>query len=134
MKNEFLLALVGGLVIGFASALPLWWHGRIAGASGLLSDILTKEKVPGLMYGLGLVAGAFSLLCFKNHLAFTALPVDWKLIVSGVLVGFGARLGSGCTSGHGICGMARLSIRSIVATCVFLGVAMLVANLVRALS
>lgn len=136
MKNEFVLAILGGVLIGLASAIPLWWQGKVAGASGLLSNIFSKLKADrssALLYVLGLVLGAFFLVVVNEDLvASRPIVLDLKLIVGALLVGFGARLGSGCTSGHGVCGMARLSMRSIVATLIFLGTAMIVANLLRA--
>lgn len=134
MKTEFILAIIGGVLIGIASALPLWWQGRVAGASGLLSGLyskLEKEKFESLFYILGLMIGAYALTFFVP-LKSLPLGVDWKLVVGAFLVGFGARLGGGCTSGHGVCGMGRFSYRSIAATVLFLSTAMLVANLLRA--
>lgn len=126
-------ALTGGILIGIASALPLWWHGRIAGASGLMAETLkssSKEKLSGISFLIGLVFGAFILSLIKVNNS-TPLTLNPLLITGALLVGIGARLGGGCTSGHGICGLARLSKRSIIATVVFLGTAILTANLVR---
>ncbi|MEZ4815799.1 MAG: YeeE/YedE thiosulfate transporter family protein [Bdellovibrionota bacterium] len=135
---EFTQAIVGGILIGFASALPLWWHGRVAGASGLLSDISAKssrDRVSSLYYVLGLIGGAFTLsLISRENLSGAFVPLSWNLVVGAFLVGLGARLGNGCTSGHGVCGMGRFSKRSIIATMTFLATAMIVANLVRSLS
>lgn len=136
MNEIYIGAAVGGVLIGLASALPLWWHGRVAGASGLLSDLISNkasEKRASALYLLGLIAGAgFLLLLNAERVSSSAVVLDAKLVLGALLVGYGARLGSGCTSGHGICGMARFSRRSIVATAIFLSVAMLTATVLRA--
>ena len=119
---------IGGILIGSAATLLLAGSGRIAGISGIAGGLLAR--VPGdsawrLLFLIGLVLGAgiYQLL--------TAAPLEVRidvsapfLIVAGFLVGFGTRLGAGCTSGHGVCGIARFSLRSIVATLIFIGVAM----------
>ena len=117
---------VGGLMIGLAAAIMLLGLGRIAGVSGLaaratgLADTGAPRSV-AVAFILGLPLGALivSLLIggVPTHFPDSPLP----LIIGGLLVGFGTRLGSGCTSGHGVCGMSRLSRRSIVATAVFMG-------------
>lgn len=117
---------VGGLMIGLAAAIMLLGLGRIAGVSGLaaratgLADTGAPRVVAGaFILGLPLGALIVSLLTggVVTHFPDSPLP----LIIGGLLVGFGTRLGSGCTSGHGVCGMSRLSRRSIVATAVFMG-------------
>lgn len=135
MNQVYIWAVAGGVLIGLASALPLWWHGRVAGASGVLSDILSKtsgDKRASTLYILGLILGSIFLwIVNKETLQSLPVPVDGRLVAGALLVGFGARLGSGCTSGHGVCGMARLSRRSIAATVIFLSVAALTATLLR---
>lgn len=135
MNQTYIWALVGGVLIGLASALPLWWQGRVAGASGLLSDLISKnnlEKKSASYYILGLISGAFLIWVVNKEVVASATPaIDMRLIVGALLVGYGARLGGGCTSGHGVCGMARFSKRSIVATLVFLSVSIVVATLMR---
>ena len=121
--------LVGGLLIGLAAALLLLLNGRISGISGIVGGLLARDSsetgwrvlfVAGLLLGaLAYVLATGSPISVKMQ---ASLPV---LVVAGLLVGFGTRLGSGCTSGHGICGVARLSKRSIAATATFLGVAIL---------
>jgi uncharacterized membrane protein YedE/YeeE len=121
--------LFGGLLIGLAAALLLLLNGRISGISGIVGGMLaTRSSDTGwrVVFVVGLLLGAFIYMLATGG-AITmrmqaSVPV---LVVAGLLVGFGTRLGSGCTSGHGLCGMARLSKRSIVATAVFFGVAML---------
>jgi uncharacterized membrane protein YedE/YeeE len=117
-------ALVGGALIGLGAAVLLLCNGRIAGISGIAGDLL---RSPGngrgwrVAFVAGLIAGPLIYQVFAGHLLSVtiegAVPL---LIVGGLLVGFGTNLGSGCTSGHGVCGIARLSPRSIVATVVFM--------------
>jgi uncharacterized membrane protein YedE/YeeE len=120
--------LVGGLLIGLAVVSLLALDGRLAGISGILGGLLIpKGRDPGwrlaFLAGLPLGAALYALAGGAVSPTMQApLPV---LVVAGLLVGFGTRLGSGCTSGHGLCGLARLSKRSAVATAVFFGVAML---------
>lgn len=117
---------VGGVLIGVASALLLWSHGKIAGISGIVGGLLGRpaaaENRWRLAFVLGLVAtGGVAVLLVPAAFSGTldrSLPA---LIVAGLLVGFGTRLGNGCTSGHGVCGISRLSARSLVATLLFTG-------------
>jgi uncharacterized membrane protein YedE/YeeE len=117
-------ALFGGALIGLAAVLLLAFNGRIAGISGILGGLISArqsgEKLWRSAFLLGLVGGAG-----LYRLLFGALPLELQaetpaLIAAGLLVGFGTRLGSGCTSGHGVCGLARLSPRSLVATVTFM--------------
>ena len=116
-------ALLGGALIGFACLLLLLVNGRIAGISGITAQILTKPNASNLwawIFIAGLLAGA---LIGLRTLKITApnLDISWlSIIVAGLLVGIGSKMGSGCTSGHGICGIGRFSLRSIIATCTFL--------------
>ena len=121
--------LIGGLLIGLAAALLLLLNGRISGISGIVDGLLApKSSEVGwrVVFVAGLLLGAFIYMLATGG----AIPVRMQasvpvLVAAGLLVGFGSRLGSGCTSGHGLCGIARLSRRSIVASAVFFGVAML---------
>ncbi len=120
-------ALLGGLMIGAAAALLLWTNGRIAGISGIAAGLLGR---PGPEHGwriafvVGLIAAApVYALATGEAIRISLTPSLPLLIGGGLLVGFGARLGSGCTSGHGICGLARLSVRSLAATGTFMAVA-----------
>ena len=113
---------VGGLLIGLAAAVFLLGSGRIAGVSGLFarSTLSARFDVSALLFTLALVAGAAMAAFATGGLAQT-FPGHWAyLVAGGLVVGFGTRLGSGCTSGHGVCGMSRLSTRSIVATLTFM--------------
>lgn len=136
MNGELTLvpALLGGLLIG-ASASLLWLgSGRVAGISGILAGALRGdfgERRWRLLFLAGLLGGGLLLALLQPRALGTApapLPV---LAAAGLLVGFGARLGNGCTSGHGVCGVARLSRRSLVATLTFFGVAIAVVWLRR---
>lgn len=117
-------ALVGGSLIGLSASLVLFTHGRIAGISGMCSDVLkrgTTDRPFRLAFLGGLTAGGVLMrLAAPSVFASSwsaSLPV---VLVAGVIVGLGTQLGNGCTSGHGVCGVARLSPRSIVATVTFL--------------
>ncbi|CAD5376249.1 YeeE/YedE family protein [Pseudomonas sp. OF001] len=117
-------ALAGGILLGLATGLFVLANGRIAGISGLLGSLL-NPKASGRLDSLLFVGGL--LLAPWLWQAFAALPaIEMQagvpgLLLAGLLVGFGARLGSGCTSGHGICGLSRLSPRSLIATLCFMG-------------
>lgn len=124
---HYLWPLSGGLMIGLSAALYLLLNGRVAGISGLTAAAVgLSSGAPrslGLAFLVGLLGGAAlaSALIRQPELGITSSL--GLLVIGGLLVGFGTRLGSGCTSGHGVCGMARLSRRSIAATGVFMVVA-----------
>ena len=128
-------ALLGGALIGLASVLLMMLTGRIAGISGILGGCLTLE--PGdrrwrLAFIVGLILAPVASGLLGYPLPKPDMPASWALIViAGLLVGFGARLGGGCTSGHGVCGIARFSVRSIVATVIFMASAIVVVAIVR---
>ena len=116
--------LMGGVLIGLAAALMLLGAGRIAGVSGIVArgtsiaeSDMARTSAWGFIAGLPLGALAVRLATDWQPATFAAWPV---LIVAGLLVGFGTRMGSGCTSGHGVCGVSRLSQRSLVATAAFM--------------
>jgi uncharacterized protein len=124
--NDFtpISALIGGALIGLAASLLLLTHGKVAGISGLYGGLLrrgTSDRAFRLSFLAGLLlAGAAVRLAFPAAFATTwsaALPVS---LVAGLIVGFGTQLGNGCTSGHGVCGISRLSVRSLVATGTFM--------------
>ena len=120
--HDYLLALIGGGLLGLAVVGYLYVHGRIAGISGLLAQVLNPQtlfKTPALWFVLGIfIVPFFYNIVAQSKVELNASPL--MMIVAGLLVGFGTRLGSGCTSGHGICGMSRLSKRSIAATGTFM--------------
>jgi len=127
----------GGLLIGLAAAIMLIGLGRIAGVSGLaarasgLADAGAPQAV-ALAFVLGLPLGALviAVLCGGVKTSFPASI--WPLVLGGLLVGYGTRLGSGCTSGHGVCGLSRLSPRSMLATGLFMGSGFVTVGLLRA--
>jgi uncharacterized membrane protein YedE/YeeE len=128
-------AAVGGALIGLAATLLMLFTGRNAGISGILAGCLTLvggDRAWRVAFMAGLVAAPLIGALAGLPLQQPVMPGSWPVIVgAGLLVGFGARLGGGCTSGHGICGVARLSRRSIVATLVFVASAMLVVFMTR---
>jgi uncharacterized membrane protein YedE/YeeE len=118
---------VGGLLIGLASALLLFANRRVAGISGILGQAIWpaagEQRSWRLAFLVGLPLGAALASLATGALVTDIQATTPVLIVAGVLVGFGTRLGSGCTSGHGVCGMARGSVRSTAATITFMAVA-----------
>lgn len=131
METTFtpIASLAGGVMIGLAALMLLWLNGKVAGISGIvgaaLSDYSPASRwrwffIVGLLSGGG--AALYQWVGTGEIVLRASLPV---LIAAGLLVGYGTRLGSGCTSGHGVCGIGRLSPRSIAATCVFMAVAAL---------
>jgi hypothetical protein len=135
--NDLVLSLAGGALIGLASVLLLWLNGRIAGISGIVNGTFASPKSEygwRIAFVGWLILGgvAFQVVAGGELINRTDYPV-WLTIAAGFFVGFGTRLGSGCTSGHGICGISRLSVRSLVATSLFVATGMLVATLLRGL-
>lgn len=128
-------AALGGALIGLSASLLLLSHGRVAGISGIVGSLLsrsTPEQSWRALFLVGLIGGGIALR-FITPSAFAietnvSLPV---IVLAGLLVGFGARLGSGCTSGHGVCGISRFSPRSMVATVTFMATAMLTTFVVQ---
>ncbi|NOT79058.1 MAG: YeeE/YedE family protein [Bacteriovoracaceae bacterium] len=125
MQIDWIYALVGGMIIGLSVSIMLLFNGRVTGISGIVNGILTPQKGDTawrLTFVIGLFSGG-SLLNVIAPQAFSgALSTPtWTVVVAGLLVGFGTIMGSGCTSGHGVCGISRLSPRSIVATLTFIG-------------
>lgn len=126
---------IGGAMIGFSAIILMLFIGRIAGVSGIASQLLppvVEDYGWRLAFVIGLIAAPFV------YQQVSGLPVDQTvspdmalMAVAGVLVGFGSVFGGGCTSGHGVCGISRLSIRSIVATIVFMAVAIITVFIVR---
>ncbi|MDP2341984.1 MAG: YeeE/YedE thiosulfate transporter family protein [Deltaproteobacteria bacterium] len=128
-------ALLGGVLIGLAVSLFLWATGRVAGISGVVGGLLGARAgdvgwrlafLAGLV-GVGVVAAAVA----PDLVHFSAPRSTAAMIVAGLLVGFGTRLGNGCTSGHGVCGISRLSVRSVVATLTFMAAGIVTVTVVR---
>ena len=127
-------AAIGGTLIGLAVALLMLTTGRIAGISGIVDGLIGNADGKG--WRAAFVAGLILAPLLARLVGFTLptprMPASWVVIAgAGLLVGFGTRLGGGCTSGHGVCGTARLSPRSIVATLIFMGTAMVVVAIAR---
>ncbi|MFU8803014.1 MAG: YeeE/YedE family protein [Bradymonadaceae bacterium] len=117
-------SLIGGILIGLSAAALMFFNGRVAGISGIFSGVLmprTKDAAWKVFFIGGLVVGGIAMLAVQPH-AFE-FAIDRSLIalaVAGLLVGIGTQLGSGCTSGHGVCGLSRFSKRSLAATLTFM--------------
>ena len=138
IESNLAPALLGGALIGLSAVLLLWLNGRIAGISGILYGLFTRqsdERNWRLLFVVGLVLGGVIYQVVTNAPLATrtgfSLPI---LIVAGLLVGIGSRLGSGCTSGHGVCGISRLSQRSVLATITFITTAIITVTVVRLIS
>lgn len=117
------LSLAGGLLIGLAAALLILFNGRIAGISGIVGGLLRPargEFAWRLAFVLGLAAAPLAWRAFGATPALHVAAGTTTLVVAGLLVGLGTRLGSGCTSGHGVCGISRGSTRSLAATATFM--------------
>jgi uncharacterized membrane protein YedE/YeeE len=128
-------AAIGGALIGLAAVLLMLFNGRIAGVSGITGGLInprTEDRGWRLAFVGGLVAAPLAAALVGHAMPMPQMPANYAVIViAGLLVGFGTRLGNGCTSGHGICGIARLSPRSMVATAVFMIAAIVVVALTR---
>ena len=134
--HDFLIAFIGGLMLGLSVVGYLYVNGRIAGISGLIGQVLNSKtmfKTPAIWFLSGLILTPFIYGLFvQPEMELNASPL--MMIVAGLLVGFGTRLGSGCTSGHGICGISRLSKRSIVATMTFMFAGFVAVYIIRHLT
>ena len=134
MDSPF-LSLVGGILIGIAASLLLYWTGRVAGVSGIVKGLVppVRGDVAWRLAFLGglLVGGLLLKLFFPGALMSTLTRDPAVVALAGLLVGFGTALGGGCTSGHGVCGVSRLAPRSLVATVVFVAFGMLTATVFR---
>ena len=128
-------AAIGGVLIGLSATLLMLLTGRVAGISGIFGGCLgfgVNDKGWRIAFIAGLVLAPVIAMVIGYPVPLPQMPTSWTIvIVAAVLVGFGARLGGGCTSGHGICGMARLSDRSMAATAIFMFTAIVVVALMR---
>ena len=132
--TAYLPALVGGLLIGTAATALLYLLGRVAGISGILWSAVSgaSDNAWRWLFLAGMVAGALLYHWLSGAPYPDPSSLGWHYVLAGgLLVGFGTRLGSGCTSGHGVCGIARLSFRSLVATVTFMTTGMLTVYLLR---
>lgn len=128
-------AFLGGILLGVSAALYVILHGRILGISGIVSGLLSPKEGDihwRLSLVLGLLSAPFLGNLFLDLHTTSVIDADWiAIIIAGVLVGFGANYGSGCTSGHGVCGLSRLSPRSLVATISFMSAGFLTVFVIR---
>ena len=128
-----LSAFIGGVIIGLAIILFFVGNGRLAGVSGIVNNALVSKqnRTDNLLFIIGLVLGPIFYVFFtKNNIPFlitSSLPI---IIIAGLLVGIGTKVGKGCTSGHGICGISLLSLRSIIATITFMITAIITVRLI----
>lgn len=124
MNQDWLNALAGGVLIGISVSLMLMWNGRVTGISGIINGALTPVKGDAQwrwFFILGLLFGGIVLKQINPHVFENTVKAEiWTTVLAGLLVGFGTIMGSGCTSGHGVCGISRMSLRSLVATVVFM--------------
>jgi len=126
-------AFIGGIIIGLAVILFFVGNGRLAGVSGIVNEALVSKqnKTDNLLFIVGLIIGPIFYAFFtKNNIPFlitSSLPI---IIIAGFLVGIGTKVGKGCTSGHGICGISLLSLRSIIATITFMITAIITVKLI----
>lgn len=122
--NECISGLLGGALIGVSVSIMFVFNGRVTGISGIISSLLQnpfKQSSWRFFFLAGLLAGGFILaFSFPDMISNDSESPLPTVMLAGLLVGFGTVLGSGCTSGHGVCGISRLSIRSLVATLVFI--------------
>lgn len=133
--TTWVVALAGGVLIGLSATLLLWLNGRVAGVSGILNGVLFPQAGDvswRAMFLLGLIvaAGLYMAVVPGAPLPRTDYP-RITLVVAGLLVGFGTRMGNGCTSGHGVCGLGRLSVRSLAAVLTFMATAIATTFVVR---
>lgn len=129
--SAYLASLIGGMLIGLAAMLLLLVNGRVAGISGIVGRLLQGDRLAAnAAFVIGLVLGPFAYAVLFGGLPAVTVAAGWPAVVlAGLLVGFGTRMGSGCTSGHGIVGFARFSPRSIAATGIFLLAGVLTATI-----
>lgn len=132
--NPYVTAILGGVLIGLSATLLLLLNGRIAGITGIVNGLMQRSSAEEWIWRAAFLAGLMIAGGTAMHLLGPATPSPAGvplLVVAGFAVGFGTRLGNGCTSGHGICGLARLSKRSLAAVLVFMASAMLTVFVAR---
>lgn len=134
MSQSLISALSGGMLIGLATSLLLLTKGRIFGISGIIGGLIPpahKDSFWRLVILSGLIAGGWLSAQFFGDGTAINPEAPWKTALAGLLVGFGTRVGGGCTSGHGVCGISRFSTRSILATCLFMTSGIITVSLTR---
>ena len=135
MPIEWIWGLFGGLLIGSAGAVYLLGNGRIMGASGILGGVLDRSAGNQTAERLAFIAAVIAVPAVFFALGAevdTNITSSWPLlIIGGLLVGLGTRIGNGCTSGHGVCGISRLSLRGMVSTCLYIGAGVLTVTVLR---
>lgn len=135
MQQDWINALLGGAIIGISVSLMLLLNGRVTGISGIINGILSPMKGDAswrVLFVFGLFSGGIILKLMVPEKFSAGLQTEtWTVVAAGLLVGFGTVMGSGCTSGHGVCGISRLSVRSIVATLTFIIAGVLAVYLFR---
>ncbi|MCS6838292.1 MAG: YeeE/YedE family protein [Bdellovibrionaceae bacterium] len=135
MQDEWLMGLIGGIIIGLSVTIMLLFNGRVTGIAGIIYGLFKPS--PGdfiwrIYFLVGLVLGGLVMTAFKEDAFLNKIDLSWaQSIGAGLLVGFGTVLGSGCTSGHGVCGLSRLSPRSLVATLVFMASGIMTVYILR---
>lgn len=139
MPQVWINALLGGALIGISVSMMLLLNGRVTGISGILNGVIAPSTGAGdrrwrWFFLSGLFAGGLTLKAVMPEAFSGGLNTpDWTVVVAGLLVGFGTLLGSGCTSGHGVCGISRMSARSFVATIIFISLGVIAVAAFRAL-
>ena len=135
MMHDILMATLGGAMIGMAASMLLLFQGRIAGVSGIIGGLLQrpgKDTSWQALFVAGLLTGGMLLALFApNTLVEPATRSLGAVAVAGLMVGLGVRMGKGCTSGHGVCGLSRLSKRSLFATISFMATGFATATLIQ---
>ena len=126
------MSLLGGVMVGASAVILMLFTGKTAGISGILNGAVENtDRVWRIVFLIAMaLGGVFAVYAFGAHVTTEYSGSLGLVVVAGLLVGVGTRIGNGCTSGHGICGMGRFSIRSVVATCTFMATAMLTVLLV----
>lgn len=137
MQQAWINALIGGALIGISVSFMLLWNGRVTGISGIIGTAFSTPKGDTawrVMFVVGLILGGVVLNALNPTVFTGALSTEnWTVVIAGLLVGFGTLLGSGCTSGHGVCGISRMSPRSLVATVSFIAAGVLSVYVFKAL-
>ena len=130
--THYWLSLLGGMLIGLSTSMLLILNGRIAGISGIVGRLLLARTATNVAFVIGLLIGPLLFLAWFGRWPSVTIEASLPIIAAGgLLVGFGSRMGSGCTSGHGVAGLARLSPRSFVAVLTFLSAGIATVTLIR---